>query len=354
MKEFVKAVACVIAASVLLLLGSCSFLMPQTDFPVDSDSGEGNISDYISPPSGNSDTSASSGESGSPVSEQTEVLLIDNSYRFTIDNMPSVDGSSAMLSLFAAMENVLLGIPMDQAADEIRFHNNSGAYGMLINGEADLILVTMPSSGISSALDSEGINCDSVPFAREGLVFYVNENNPVDSLTVDELRGIYDGSITNWSEVGGEDIDIVPFSRQAGAGSAVFFEELIGSGDVSEDLINTETESDVNEEPQPSVCAYDNSPGAIGYSLFHYYSDMNTSSDGIKIISVNGVAPSVTSISDGSYPLTDYYYAVIREEMPDDSPARILRDWLLSSEGQSLVRFEQYVPIEDIEEEDDV
>lgn len=79
-------------------------------------------------------------------------------------------------------------------------------------------------------LNSSGFAYQMDPFATDALVFLVNQSNPVDSLTADQVRDIYTGKITNWSQVGGDDVGIVPFQRNAGAGSQGAMERLVMGG----------------------------------------------------------------------------------------------------------------------------
>ena len=92
------------------------------------------------------------------------------------------------------------------------------------------------------------------------------------------------------------------------------------------------------------VRQYDNSPAAIGYTVYYYAHDMEMA-QGLKLLSIDGTAPSPDTIRSGEYPFLNPYYAVMDKDEAEDSPARILYDWLLGEEGQSLVAQEGYVSI---------
>ena len=343
MRGYIRACAFVILASFIMAAAGCS-LLPQPDVDVDyGEGGMGTIPGFDIGGSGSGVTET--GSVSDDPSFQTEVVTVDNSFRFTPDNMPVIDGSSATLSLGIAAESVLLGRSPDSVASDIKFHTNGGAYNRLIEGTADLLLVTAPSDSIMNRLQEADITCEYVPFAKEALVFYVNPDNPVDSLTIEQIRGIYEGTITNWSEVGGEDVEISVFGRNEDSGAGVFFDRLIPSYDTDEASDDPDTSLDRGQTD--ITVSYDNSPGAIGFSLYHYMTDMNEFSDGLKILSVEDVSPSAETIGDGSYPLVEYYYVVIRADAPDNSPVRVLRDWMLTSDGQSLVWMENYIPVND-------
>ena len=95
-----------------------------------------------------------------------------------------------------------------------------------------------------------------------------------------------------------------------------------------------------------SVRSYDNAANAIGYSVYYYAHDMEMA-QGLKLLQVDGVAPDRETIRSGEYPFRNPYFCVIGAEEPEDSPARILRNWLLSDAGQQLIEREGYVPVRD-------
>ena len=179
-------------------------------------------------------------------------------------------------------------------------------------------------------------------------MFVVNENNPVDSLTVEEIQKIYTGEITNWSQVGGEDLDIAAFQRNQGAGSQTMFEKLVMDGLTPMDPPEAWL-SDSMLGLLEGVREYDNSPAAIGYTVYYYANDMEMA-QGLKVLAVDGVEPSPQSIREETYPFRNPYFAAIAKDEPEDSPARILYDWVLGPSGQRLAEHEGYVPVTDPEE----
>lgn len=92
-----------------------------------------------------------------------------------------------------------------------------------------MLLAAEPAPEVAQELKQEG-EWLLTPFATDALVFVVNEDNPVDSLTTEQVRKIYTGQITNWKEVGGEDLDIIPFQRNSEAGSQTLMEKLVMDG----------------------------------------------------------------------------------------------------------------------------
>lgn len=125
-----------------------------------------------------------------------------------------------------AMCAVLLGEGREQVADLVQFSRTTQSYRNLMAGAADLLLAAEPAPEVAQELKQEG-EWLLTPFATDALVFVVNEDNPVDSLTTEQVRKIYTGQITNWKEVGGEDLDIIPFQRNSEAGSQTLMEKLV-------------------------------------------------------------------------------------------------------------------------------
>ena len=156
------------------------------------------------------------------------------------------------------------------------------------------------------------------------------------------MRQIYTGEITNWSQVGGEDLDIVPFQRNPGAGSQTIFESVVMDG-LEPMEPPTAWTADSMSGLLEAVREYDNSPAAIGYTVYYYANDMEMAR-GLKVLSIDGVAPSVQTIREGDYPFLSSYYVSIQKDLPNDSPIRILYDWLLGPDGQRLAEEMGYVP----------
>ena len=92
-----------------------------------------------------------------------------------------------------------------------------------------------------------------------------------------------------------------------------------------------------------AVASYDNAAGAIGYSYYYYVTSMHYT-DQIKLLEIDGVAPSDETIADGTYPLINPSYAIINAKTPEDSPVREILSWLVSEEGQETAREAGYVP----------
>ena len=264
-------------------------------------------------------------------------------FTFTRENFPRLDGSTSTAPLAEAVCSVLLGESREDTADLVQFSKTTSAYYNLLQGNADLLIVGEPNEEVLEEKERSGFQWEQTPFATDTFVFVVNEDNPVDSITVAEARGIYTGEITNWKELGGADQPIVPFQRNSEAGSQALMEKLVMQGtpmmEAPKDYI-VATMGQLME----AVKSYDGSPGAIGYSVYYYAEEMKMA-QGLKLLELEGVAPTPETIRQEEYPLINPKYVVIPADAAEDAPNRILYDWLLSEEGQHLVAHEGYVSI---------
>ena len=140
---------------------------------------------------------------------------------------------------------------------------------------------------------------------------------------------------------------IVPFQRNAEAGSQTMMQKLV-MGDTALMEPPADFVVDSMYGLMEAVKTYDNSAGAVGYSVYYYANDMRMA-EGLKILKIDGVEPQPQSFRDGSYPFTNPYCVVIAASAAADSPTRVLFDWILSSEGQRLVSQLGYAAISDPE-----
>lgn len=261
----------------------------------------------------------------------------------SMEEYPVVDGSTATIPLAARLLSHACGLPLEEAELYINHSKTSEAYRNLVYGRADMLIAyEAPEDAVETAQYS-GYTWTAEPIGRDALVFLVNEGNPIESLTEQQIRDIYSGKITNWKEVGGEDQDIVPFQRDANSGSQTLMDKL-----VMRDLAMMEAPADYIPgdmgELIANVQSYDNTSSAIGYSVYYYVKNMYDAS-GVKMIAVDGVSPSDATIQSGDYPYLNDFYAVIGQETAQDTPARQLFDFLLSEEGAALVRESGYVSV---------
>jgi phosphate transport system substrate-binding protein len=262
---------------------------------------------------------------------------------FTRETYPRVDGSTVTIPLSVDMAAELMQISLEEAGQFVVHNKTHPAYVNLLEGNADIIFVTEPSEDELALAAEKGIELEVVPVVKDAFVFVVNVANPVSTLTVEEIQGIYQGQIVSWQEVGGADREIIAYQRPRNSGSQTLMENLVMNG-------LTLVEPPVDQIPEgmgdlvERVAGYDNAERALGYSVY-YYANAMYNQETMKFLRVNGIAPEKETISKGTYPFTIAYYAVLRKAEPEGSPARKLLEWLLGQRGQELAEESGYVPL---------
>lgn len=273
---------------------------------------------------------------------------------------PSLDGSTVCVPLAMELARQWLDLAEEDLNGFVNFSTTPNAYDRLTEDKAnptvtivsrgimmddthpiDIVLGTGPNADERLAAENAGKELVMVPVCYDAFVFLVNSENPVDSLSSEQIRGIYSGSVRLWSEVGGEaDLPIAAYQRPHGSGSQTAMEELVMKGwnlsAAPENLI-----SDGMADLIAQVGSYDNAKEAIGYSYLYYVEGLYKSGD-VKVLTVDGAAPTDENLRSGAYPFTVNYYAVY--EKGNETAERFV-NWLVSDEGQACVRQAGYVAI---------
>jgi len=259
-----------------------------------------------------------------------------------VKDYPRVDGSTATLPLAVYIRSKITGEPLASSAAETVFSMTGPAYEALINKDADILVVYEAPDEIKQEIDDNGISLLQKPIGLDALVFLTNSGNNVDSLTQQQIIDIYTGKIINWKQVGGKDVDIIPYQRISNSGSQALMQKLAMKGNVMMDAPTTLQPAEMGGLID-DIASYDNTSNALGYSVYYYVRNMY-SVKGIKLLSVDGIEPDSGTISSGQYPYINPFYAVIRADEPADSPAHKLFDWLTGTQGARAVGDAGYVP----------
>ena len=258
----------------------------------------------------------------------------------SLEEYPKVDGSTANIPMALALAQVVTGCTEDEANETIDFSTTDYAYDALAEGRADLLLVYEASKPTKEKHRPE-TKFDMRPIGLDALVFITNRNNPVETLTEAQIRGIFSGEITNWSEVGGLDSPIVAFQRPTLSGSQTLMLDLVMKEvpmAPEDKILVSDTMSDVIRD----IAAYDNSANAIGYSVYYYAKNMYNQPN-LKFIRIDGVEPTFESINAGEYPYINPFYAILPKTGVKPM-AKTLVDWLETEDGQYFVAACGYVP----------
>ena len=246
-------------------------------------------------------------------------------------DLPAIDGAAALLPIYAGFvesiypeDSVIYNGDSYDDASAMHYTNTRGAYKDIVDGKADLIICVAPSEEQLAYAAQNGVELEMVEIGKDAFVFIVNSDNPVSDISVEQIRGIYSGEITNWKELGGPNESIAAMRRNEGSGSQSALENLMGDTPVVADYT-----------------ALFGSP--IGFS-FRYYVTGMLAEGGVKMLSVNGVEPSIENIASGAYPVTSSIYAIYRKGETNENVYKAV-DFMLSKEGQEIVEKSGYVPV---------
>lgn len=277
---------------------------------------------------------------------ETETVSVKQTgnFEFTTDNYPKMGGSLAALPLGEAVTATVLGIDRKTASGMIVFEGSTtDNYTALVDGTFDILLAYEPSEEAKEYAKEHSFEYEMTAIGADALVFICSNLNKVNSLTTEQIKDIYTGKITKWSEVGGDNSSIVPYQRNSDSGSQTLFDKLLGLGDK---LMKPPTEQRVDSMIGllEAIADYDNSKDSLGYTVYYYLTNMESDKlDSTKILAVDGVNPTNETIASGEYSLVNDFYVVIPSTLPDDAPARILYNWICSAQGKELVERENYV-----------
>lgn len=283
----------------------------------------------------------------------TNVLLTrpDNWHRFatnnilTYDDFEKIDGSTATIPITAELARQFCNASDDSIRGYVSHNKTDAAYENIIRYKtASFVLATPPSEDEYARAERKGVTLEIEPVALDGFVFITHKDNPVDSLTVQQVQDIYTGKIKNWKEVGGSNEKIRAFQRAKNSGSQTAMEELVMEGKKLEQPPVAFIMAGMSELVDAVAAEYENEPSAIGYTYYYYINNLYKNPD-IKVLNINGVSPANENLVNGEYPFTTSYYAVIRSDEPEDSVYRKLYDYMLTDEGQEIIRMAGYCPI---------
>ena len=258
--------------------------------------------------------------------------------QMSYEEFPRIDGSLACVPMIEALAVKATGCTPEDAELLLEdFTNTNPCYLELAQGNRDILLVYEAAEETKEKL-AEFDPLDIRELGKDALVFLVNEDNPVESLTVQQIYDIYTGKITNWKDVGGRDVEIKAFLRPETSGSQTLMRKLI-LGDAS--LVEGQWEEiPTMEGIINQLKEYENDSNALGYSVYYYASSMHQV-PGVRLIRVEGVEPSNETIRSGEYSLVNPFFVVTNDQSSDKALA--LRDWLLTETGQAFVEECGYV-----------
>lgn len=257
------------------------------------------------------------------------------------DSLPIVDGATALFPIYGSFVQTVYP-QIEDIEKYIKFGTTIGAYENLIKGESDIIFAAQPSNQQIDMAKAAGVELNLYPIGYEAFIFVVNSKNPVSDLTLQQVKDIYTGRTTNWKELGGKNLIIRPFQRDANSGSQTAFLKVMGD---DPNLLPAETHEVQGMGGLINVVSdYENHKNAIGYSFRYFVQNMNKDID-IKVLSLNGIAPTKETIRNKTYPITDNFYAVTVDGRETPETKEFI-NWILSEQGQKLIEDVGYVSLQ--------
>lgn len=232
----------------------------------------------------------------------------------------TMSGSTSMEKLANAMAESFMTANPDVTVTA-EFTGSTSGIEDVTNGKVN---IGNSSRNLKDAEKAQGVVENIV--AIDGIAVIVDKENPVTSLTSEQLASIYKGEITNWSELGGNDAPIVVLGREAASGTRSAFEELLGI----EDLCKYANELDSTGAVIARVAS---TPGAIGYA------SLDAVDDSVTAVALEGVAATVENIQAGTYVLSRPFVMATKGTIAEQSElVQAFFAYIESEEGQNVIR----------------
>jgi len=298
----------------------------------------------------------------------------------SIENYPTIDGSTSTLPLNTVIACELMGLKFQWQENSIghgastwsiepqigkslrkKFDNvvrssqTHNSFINLIDREADIVLTARTMSPDEKKYaEAKGVNLIETPIALDAFIFIINPQNPVKELTTVDIQNIYTGIETDWEEFGwlssafpewlpeSYPTEISPYIRNPNSGSQELMDLLVMQG------LEYYTQLPIYEERliftmQGLLDAIAQNPFAIGYTVYYYNEQIIRPGNLLKTIDIDGVHPNKQTISDRSYPYATEVYAVIRSDIDKSSMAYKVYDWLQTEAGKQAISKSGYM-----------
>lgn len=237
----------------------------------------------------------------------------------------STDGSTSMEKVIGSLGEAFA----QKTGIQVSYNPTGSGSGITAaaEGRAD---IGLSSRALKSSEVEQGLTGTTV--ALDGIAIIVNPSNPVSDLTVQQVADIYTGVYTNWSQLGGNDAEIVLIGREAGSGTRDGFESITGTAEKAlyrQELTST---GDV-------ITTVSQNPGAIGYA------SLSAVKSSVKALDIEGVTPTEESVQNGSYKIQRPFVMVTRTDVPLSASAQQFFDYALSAEASPIIAAAGAVPL---------
>ena len=237
----------------------------------------------------------------------------------------ATDGSTSMQKVIMSLKETFEG---ENSGVEVTYNPTGSSSGIkaVQEGRCD---IGLSSRALKAEEKEQGLV--GTVLAYDGIAVIVNPENTVEDLTVEQIAAIYKGEITNWSEVGGMDAEIVLVGREAGSGTRSGFEEIVGVEDLCQYRQELTSTGDV-------ITAVSQNPGAIGYA------SLASVKDTVKAIKVGGVAPSEETVKDETYAIQRPFVLVTKKGTALTETAQAFFDFITSEAAREVITAAGVVP----------
>ena len=230
----------------------------------------------------------------------------------------STDGSTSMEKVIGALGEAF---EAENSGTTFTYNPTGSGSGItaVLEGRCD---IGLSSRALKDDEKAQGLT--ETVLAYDGIAIIVNTSNTVEDLTVDRIASIYKGEITNWSEVGGADGEIVLIGREAGSGTRDGFESITGTKDACKYRQELTSTGDV-------ITTVANNPNAIGYA------SLASVKDTVKALKVGGVTPTEDTVKDGTYLIQRPFVFVTKTDTKLSDTAQKFFDYAMSSAAASII-----------------
>ena len=238
----------------------------------------------------------------------------------------STDGSTSMEKVIGALKETF---EAENNGVEVTYNPTGSSAGItaVAEGRCD---IGLSSRALKDSEVEQGLV--GTVLAYDGIAVIINPENTVEDLTVEQIAAIYTGQITNWSEVGGIDAEIVLIGREASSGTRSGFEEIVGVEELCQYRQELSSTGDV-------ITAVSQNPGAVGYA------SLASVKDTVKAIKVGGVAPSDETVKNETYAIQRPFVLVTKEGTQLNETAKAFFDFITSQAANEVITAAGVVPV---------
>lgn len=237
----------------------------------------------------------------------------------------STDGSTSMEKVIGALSEAF----MEANSKVTVTYNPTGSSTGIQAVQEGRCDIGLSSRALKDEEKASGLQ--ETVLAYDGIAMIVNPANPVEDLTLEQIADIYTGKITNWSELGGSDSEIVLIGREAGSGTRSGFEEIVEVKDLCQYRQELSSTGDV-------IATVAQNPGAIGYA------SLASVKDTVKAVKVGGVTPSEETVKDGTYAIQRPFVLVTKEGVTLSETAQAFFNYAVSKDANAVVIAAGVVP----------